>query len=270
MNGSGREIVSAATLDGLCCELWIDRARLLACVRGQGALHLEHVNHGAPELSPVICELWQVTHGRSVLGGFDPHRLVEQWAGAAGSWLGLGADTGRALNRLFSLGPYRECLLAVPNVSLERGGERHALVLGMITDNPIALSIDRSFGYGYRKRLGRFRFEDRRRFEVVVEREVAVSGEIVDDDEPRSLEPDRAWLDDYWAQPLLGRLGPRDFRRSWLERRSSAPEARASRVGATLVLSPALGLGVDGASGRAVSFSNVPSRISLPRRVAGG
>jgi hypothetical protein len=269
MNGSEREIVSAATLDGLCCELWLDRARLLACVRGQGNLHLEPVDHGDPDLSPVICELWQVTHGRSVLGGFDPHRLVEQWAGAAGSWLGLGADTGRALNRLFSLGPYRECLLAVPNVSLERGGERHALVLGMITDNPIALSIDRSFGYGYRKRLGRFRFEDKRRFEVVVEREVAVSGEIIDEDRG-SLELDSTFLDDYWAQPLLGRLGPRDFRRSWLERRSSAPEARASCVGATVVLSPALGLGVDGVRGRAVSFSNVPSRISLPRRVAGG
>jgi hypothetical protein len=269
MNGGAREIVSAATLDGLCCELWIDRARVLACLRSQGALQLATVNHGDPGLSPVICELWQVTDGRSVLAGFDPHRLVEQWAGVAGSWFGLGADTARALSRLFSLGPYREFLLTVPNVLIEPGGERHALVLGMITDNPIALSIDRSFGYGYRKRLGRFQFEDRRRFEVLVEREVAVSGEIVDEAPPDRVEPDRAWVDDYWAQPMLGRLGARDFRRSWLERRLSAAAARASRVSATVVLSPALGLGVDEIHGRAVAFSNVASRISLPCRLAG-
>ncbi len=263
-----RELVSSATLDGLCCELLIERQRLLALIRSHGALDIQPASDGDPQLLPVVCELWHVTDGRSLFGGLDPERVFEQWAGVAGAFFGPGAESIRALNRLFSLGPYHECLVAVPNVLLEHRGQRHALVLAMITDNPIALAIDRSFRYGYRKRLGRFDFEDRRRFEVSVERELVVLGEIAE--EEALGEPDRAWFDEYWAQPLLGWLGPRDFRRSWLERRLSASEARASQVASSVALSPELGLGGERVHGRAVSFSRVPARISLPRRLSTG
>jgi hypothetical protein len=267
MSSGERELVSSATLDGLCCELFVERDPLLALIQRHGALDVQPASDGAPRLLPVVCELWHVTDGRSLLGGFDPQRVFEQCAGVAGAFLGPRAEVVRILNRLFSLGPYHECLVAVPNVLLEPRGQRHALVLAMITDNPIALSIDRSFGYGYRKRLGRFDFQDRRRFAVSVERELVVLGELAED-EAALAEPERAWLDDYWAQPLLGRLGPHDFRRSWLERRLSAAEARASRIGSSVALSPELGLGGERVQGRAVSFSRVPTRISLPRRLS--
>lgn len=267
MSIGARELVSSATLDGLCCELLIERSRLLALIRGHGALDVKAPGDGGPELLPVICELWHVTDGRSLFGGLEPERVFEQLAGVASGFLGPGADSVRALSRLFALGPYHECLVAVPNVLREPRGQRHALVLAMITDNPLALSIDRSFGYGYRKRLGRFDFEDRRRFAVSVEREPLVLGELAEA-EAALAEPERAWLEDYWAQPLLGRLGPGDFRRSWLERRLSAPEARASRLGSSVVLSPELGLGGERVHGRAVSFSRVPTRISLPQRLS--
>lgn len=269
MKSGARELVSSATLDGLCCELLIERSRLLAVIRSHGALDVKASSDSAPQLLPLICELWHVTDGRSLFGGLDPGRVFEQFAGVAGVFFGPGADSVRALSRLFSLGPYHECLVAVPNVLLEPRGQRHALVLAMITDNPLALAIDRSFGYGYRKRLGRFDFEDRRRFAVSVEREPLVLGELAEA-EAALAEPERAWLEDYWAQPLLGRLGPGDFRRSWLERWLSAPEARASGIGSSLVLSPELGLGGERIQGRAVSFSRVPTRISLPHRLSSG
>lgn len=267
MSSGERELVSSATLDGLCCELLVERAPLLALIQRHGAIDVRAAGDGAPQLLPVVCELWHVTDGRSLFGGFDPQRVLEQWAGVTGAFFGPVAEAVRTLNRVFSLGPYHECLVAVPNVLLEPRGQRHALVLAMITDNPIALSIDRSFGYGYRKRLGRFDFEDRRHFAVSVEREPLIRGELAEE-EAALAEPERAWLEDYWAQPLLGRLGPHDFRRSWLERRLSAAEVRASRLGSSVTLSPELGLGGARVHGRAVSFSRVPTRISLPRRLS--
>ena len=275
MSGSEREPVSRATLDGLCCEVLVDRARVLAWLQRAGAFDVEPPTGVGPELASVVCEVWQVTDGRSLFGGFDPLDVVEQWTALASSLFGLGAAPVRALSRALTLGPYRECLVAVPNVRVDGRRERHALVLGMITDNPIALSIDRSFGYGYRKRLGTFRFEDRRRFEVRVGQELVVSGEVTDEPASSGLpEPDRAWLADYWAQPLLGWHAPHDLRRSWLERRFEAADARAARVTSRVTLSPELGLGPDEdrfpVAARAVSFSGVPTRISLPRRLSRG
>jgi len=263
--GDGRDLVSAATLDGLCCELAVDREELFECVRS--ALGVTPALEGEPR---AVCELWQVTNGRTLVAGFDTHRFVEQWAGLTGPLLGLGAEAGRALTRLFSLGPYRECLVVVPNVRLEPDARPHSLVLGMVTDDPVALSIDRGFGYGYRKRLGRFGFAEQRRFEVRVEGTPALAGEIVDDGAAALADADRSWLADYWAQPLLGSRGPRDLRRSWLRRGLDEPGARSASVRVNAALEPGFGLRARAVRGRAVSFSGIPVQISLPERLGAG
>jgi hypothetical protein len=296
------DIVSGATLSGAVFELFVERERLERYVRQLGPLAIEEGGAESREQASISCEIWTVTNGRSLLGGIDAAQISERWASFAGGLVGaiwgiqlgwlrargsshrrdlrasasetarLGAGYASGLvekaTRSISLGPYRELLIGVPNVVLTGSAQRHTLVIGMVTDDRLALWFDRWGGYGYRKRLGEFELTHSESFRVSSDGALLLSGRV----EPAGFASGTLdWVEERWAQPLLGALDG-SFRRSRLERRLDAERARA--LAGTLDLgielaAPLAGphrFDASGRTGRAVAFSDVTTRISRSER----
>lgn len=139
----------------------------------------------------------------------------------------LGGDLGEHYSRALSrtLGTYLELLVAVPNVVAQgRHGDRYCFVLGMHTNNPIAIWGDRALGYGYQKRLSRLDTHSYGSYEVTTpdRRAVLLAAKIEPTSEPmrrstRTPAPIKRAIE-LISQPLLGHLGSGRFARSRLER----------------------------------------------------
>jgi hypothetical protein len=169
------------------------------------------------------------------------------WGSAVGSMVGasLGAATGARLGgRMFAdvsgragrraseqlshtIGTYNEVLVGVPNVRpADRPAPPMMLVLGMYSDNPVALWGDRALGTGYRKRLASIRTETDTRFVVEADGVSALDSTVLPFTEsapdPPAADPPPPFVELY-AQPLLGRLDDQRLVASVMERAFEAP-----------------------------------------------
>jgi hypothetical protein len=313
LDAPDERIVSAASIEGLLLELPVSRAALAAYLGRFGPLKVGRAS-GADGVRPCVSlEVWTVTDGRLVIAGADQHDSVARWAkvgagvfgaawGASLAWMATsasgnfrrapasmsqGAQKGyevltklagtqaRTLSRAFTLGPYHELLVGVPNVSLAGAPGRHTLVIGMVTDDAMARSIDRWFGYGYHKQPGTFALGGDGSVRVDTGTNSSLSIEIEGTGRvslgPRSA--GRSFLNRRWDLPLLGGLHDGRWTRSRLQRRVTASggasqvlgkvEIRGDLFGAPLSGRHVLGrASTDGA--RAVFFEGVSARISPP------
>ena len=274
-NDLALDIISGATLDGAYFELPVDQSRLAGHLAGLGPLRLADRGGSVDAPRPVVCELWRVTEGRLFPAGFDQFAMLDRWqdllfsagtlATAASNWLS-------ALRRL-SWGPYHELLVCVPDVQIEDDPERYTLVLGMATDDRLALAIDRIVGYGYNKRLGQFSFAASGALQVEANGEPLLSGMIpVPALEPLRPAPDFGWLQERWQRPLLGRRANGNWCCSRLERQLTSATELRSADGSLWVheaLGPVLAAAYElsseqSAGARAALFRGVTTRISLP------
>ena len=309
------DIVSGASIDGLAFDLPVSRTELARYLREFGPLRIGGSSSGAP-LHVVSCELWTVGDGHLMPGGIDQHDVVARWAGVVGGFTGamwggaLGLLAGARTNdaaRLFAaagdgarvgfkgaatiagayarrvsertaLGPYHELLVSVPDVCLGDSPIRYTAVLDMLTDDVLAQSVDRWFGYGYHKQLCRFALPEEGSFDVRVNEQSVVSGCLRKSDDPRGrdhgLRLDE--LNTRWAQPLLGGLHDGRWRSSRLERRIDAGVAACWGVRGSVevrgngVTTPLIGDFLVGENDAlAVAFVGVPTRISHPRPLTG-
>jgi hypothetical protein len=259
--------------------------------------------------------MWTVTDGRLVFAGADQHDSVARWAGigagvfgaawgASLAWmaslpsgsfrgaaasLGTGAQKGfelgarfggeqaRAMSRAFSLGPYHELLIGVPNVSLGDAPGRYTVVIGMVTDDATARSIDRVFGYGYYKQPGTFELGEGGSVRVDTA-EASLSIEVKDS-RRLSLDPKggcTSLLNRRWGLPLLGGLHDGRWTESRLQRSVNATGVASRIFGKVDVRGDLFDAPLSGrhslarpltSGARAVLFSGVPARISRPRPV---
>ncbi|MEI9949991.1 MAG: hypothetical protein WDO74_13680 [Pseudomonadota bacterium] len=274
-SGLALDVISGATLDGAYFELPVERARLAQRLTGLGPLRLAERGDPADDTHPIVCELWRVTNGRLFPAGIDQYDLLDRWQGLFASAGALGKACSNWLHglRRLSWGPYNELLIGVPDVQIEDDPERYTLVLGMATDDRLALAIDRVVGYGYSKRFGQFSFAPSGAVHVQAEGEPLISGMLpVPACQPLRAAADFSWLDQRWQQSLLGRRANGTWCSSRLERRlASATELRLAD--GSLVLHEALGVPLaathalssePSAAARAALFRGVTTRISLP------
>jgi hypothetical protein len=290
---------SRATLSGVCCSLPVDRALLAGQLARCGPLHLDGP---ATREHVLVCELWTVREGRATPAGVDLGKAAAGWAntaaglsamvwGAGLGWLTamasgrtselagtarVGARTGfegmAALlaqpsgdaTRAVSLGPYRELLLAVPDVRIADNPIRYMAVLAMLTDSRIALAIDSGFGYGYAKQVGIFEVAEPQRWTVSFGGSARVRARFSPAPR-RMLDVDR--VNHWWSQPLLAGLHAGRYTSSWLERRIDANGARWSSLTGSLMGLEDLVPQFPGADSQtALAFEGIDSRISYPRR----
>jgi hypothetical protein len=309
-------LVSAASIDGVWFELPVSRTALTEYLRRFGPLSVERGRGPDRDRHWISIEVWTVTNGRLVLAGADQHdsaaRLAGVGAGLLGAawganlgWMasvatgnvrglsdsvragaergfelsaGLAGQRAREVSRAFTLGPYHELLVGVPNVSLRGAAGRYTAVLGMVTDDDMARSIDRYFGYGYNKQPGTFEFGSDGSFRVEALGGPFLSVEIRDARRaplaPRSV--CGAMLNRRWDLPLLGGLQDGRWTCSRLDRRINGPGASGSQVHGRIEVrgdlfdvpfSRRYSLGRVASTGaRAVVFTGVPTQISQPRR----
>lgn len=138
-----------------------------------------------------------------------------------------------------TLGSYHEVLIGLPNAVVGDGPPAF-LVLGMYTDNPIALWGDRVLRTGYGKRLAPIRLRAVRQFEVGGEGgKRLVAALRPGRGSPPGLGAHAAWL----SQPLLGRPGAGAYALSRLDR--ALDGVRIAPVAGTVTLSPDFLPGLD-------------------------
>lgn len=304
MNTERTEFVSRASLSGVCAAVPVERAALSKFLLEFGPLR---INTAPSSRHWLICELWTVRDGRALVAGLDGGEAAARLAGlsaglAAYMWgtglggvaamfgarnmataLQQGAERGytqaaelaerqtRSVARWASLGPYHELMLTVPDVCLGSGSLAHAAVLTMVTDDSIALWIDRAFGYGYGKRRGTLSVTEPAEWSVSVQESDSVRTHLLPSGATADVEKVNAW----WRQPLLGGLRDGSWSSSHLERRLDRRQTVCSALSGTVEL-----LGAEfpkslrgphsvGApdDGLAIAFHQVDSRISYPRRI---
>jgi hypothetical protein len=222
---------ASARLELCVCVLHVPREPLARALAELGPLELSADDEGR---APICIELWDVREGRIRFAGLPQERLYETGAMLMGSAYGAllgplgslsmglaGRSLGAALSSAASrtLGRYRELLIGVPNVTLA-GAASCYFVLGMRTDSPFAITVDRLLGYGFDKRAASFAGtlagglsvrEASRQPELLharIDEAVSTMGES-------SFAPVRAWLE----RPLLagtrGRLAFSTLRRAY-------------------------------------------------------
>jgi hypothetical protein len=289
------DIVSGALIAGFAFEIPTTVAQVNEYLRRFGPLEVAGNGKGA---HVVTCEVWRVSDGRPMPGGMDQHDAVARWGSFAGGLTGAmwGAamgllSTGRAEGGAFAaagegarrgfmrgsdvvaryardasqravLGPYHELLIGVPDVCFEGSTTRYTAVLAMVTDDAIAESVDRIFGYGYDKKRGRFSFAAAGTFEVRVQEHPLIHGSLQGDGAELSADH-TSRVNARWTQPFLGGLHDGSFRVSRLERRVDSGERW--RVRGDVTLSPdAIPIPFAGtfSASAAVAFTGVTTRIS--------
>jgi hypothetical protein len=304
------DIVSAASLDGIWVELPIPRSLLERRFPRLAPLRIEPDRDR--RRYRICLEAWTVSNGRYVLGGIDQHESTVQWAsrgaglvgaawGASLGWMAavVGGNSGgvsaairsaaskgfdiaaraageraRELSRSLSLGPYRELLVGVPGVALGNGGPSYMAVVGMVTDNGLARSIDGAFGYGYHKQQGTLLYGDDGSLRVDVMGKPFLSVRVYGSQRLlRGKGATSSLLNHRWAMPLLGGLHERRWVCSRLERRIEGPDTVASELAGEIEvqgdpfgapLSGRYRLGRGTTDARAVTFGGVTARISRP------
>lgn len=299
---------SRATLGGISWELPVGRAQLLEQLKRLGPLSID-----APpaDTHPLLSELWTVCEGRATPVGLDLGKaalgLAHTAAGVSGAlfgaslawWSGLASGSRRAthaagaigegarrgyqglselvsrplaeVSRAVSLGPYHELLLGVPDVCVGNDSTRHLLVLTMVTDSRLALTIDTSFGYGYAKRLGAFEVADAGSWSVSEAGSPLLRTELA----PKPLRADLVQrVNDWWAQPLLGRLQSGGWTSCRFERRLEFDgPACCSLTGSVSYHGERFPLALlPGKSpvSSAIGFARLATRISYPRALRPG
>jgi hypothetical protein len=296
------DIVSGASIDGFSFEMAVPLERVTRHLRRFGPLRIaEGASRGKNHV--LTCDVWRVTDGRAMPGGLDQHDAAARWGSLAGGltgamWgaalgflsaartraapfesasdgarqgysrgSGVAARYARDVSRRLSLGPYHELVLGVPDVCVGDGNARYTAILAMVTDDALAESVDRLFGYGYDKQRGRFSFADAAAFDVAVGGRPLLAGRLSRDDAAPGAEEGR--VNGRWAQPLLGGLRDGTFRVSRLERRIDGTTWWKVR-GAVEVHAGAIALPVEGtvSAAGAVGFTGVSTRISRPAAIA--
>lgn len=267
------DIVSGATLDGFYLEIPFERDALQRKLEELGPFRLV----GGPPC--VACEVWRISKGRFIPAGFDRRSWSARWADTLdtlnGRWLGergmFWRQLSRSVDEAFSVEPYHELVIAVPDVRFADEPTLYTLVLGMVTDSRLAMSLDWWGGYGYRKQLGAFEFDMPGEFRVTTDSESLLSGKVR---RSPTRAGDLAWLDARWRQPLLGCVRPGSFSVSRLNRSIRANGCHAGS-GVVELHDPSgvgllSGLPAIRAHGtracRVALFSDIATRISAPRR----
>jgi hypothetical protein len=158
-------------------------------------------------------------------------------------------------------------MLSIPGVQL--GSEVFSLVVGMVTDSPLAKQIDHVFGYGFNKCLGSFRREDRCHWRI----DAGAALQLDLDFEPLSSlsTSNEDWLNQRWTAPLLGRLGATSLIGCQLERRVNPGDAATRDAnGVVSVGGSYFDAWLPQASAEAAPSPRIvafcgPTRISFPR-----
>lgn len=269
-------------------------------------LELTTVPGSPPDEHPVWIDLGQIKAGAGEALDRDQHawwRRGGETLGAAVAWgsgaaiilnhlqprlEALGGAWGERYSRSLSrtLGTYLELLVAVPNVIARGGcGQRYCYVLGMHTNNPIAIWGDRALGYGYQKRLSRL---DDRKFASY--RAASADGRVLllaatIETEPKPMRRSaRATVEraiELMSQPLLGRLADGRFSLSRLERDylDERVQLQACRVELSIARDlvagvPELDLEVSAFDRKtpwgAFCAADVPTRVTFPRHLPAG
>ena len=303
-------VVGAGTMTGVRCYLDVDPDELREALRPLGPIELR-----GPGRRQVCCELWRVSDGRVLLGGLEQDEwaraarelggIVGGFWGASMSWAygalsgvargaegaaravrdGARAGAARAgdflarqavgLTRWTIIEPYHELLLSVPDAMLPGRAEPISVVLGMVTDLPLAYHLDRLAYYGYDKRIAEFETDARHRWDVSVDGAPFVSARF----EPTGREEaeiDRAGAASGTVQPLLGGLRDRRPMFAELRRDLAATGEEIHEVEGTVELSqalfPALRLGAHRVRSRkapptrvSVGFRGVEAFVTYPR-----
>ena len=240
--GSPRLRVAASKMTGVRCYLDVEPDALARTLAPLG-----HVEVRGPPRRQICCELWHVTEGRVLVGGREREEwasVAREMGHLAGGWWGASmawtwgalarptgvADRARLARRWAQEGaaragdfmagqardathwtvvePYHELLFTVPDVQLEGAPEPVSVVLGMVTDLPLALKIDRIASYGYDKRMAEFSTDGRHHWEVTVDGAPFLRAAF----EPTGrgeAEIDRVSAAAGTIQPLLGGLSDR-------------------------------------------------------------
>lgn len=310
---SGERLVSAASIDGLWLELPVKRAALAAYLRRFGPLKVEPGAHPDRARSWISLEVWTVTNGRLIVAGADQHESVARWAGIGAGVLGaawgaglawmaslpsgnlsgaamasrtgaekgfelgkrFGGEQARSMSRAFTLGPYHELLIGVPNVSLDGSPSRYTAVIGMVTDDVTARSIDRVFGYGYHKQHGKFELGEGGSVRVdTAEASLSIEVQGAGRSSLGPKGPCTSLLNRRWGLPLLGGLHDGRWTESRLERSVDASGVATQIVGRVDVRGDLFDAPVSGChdlgrsvtdGAHAVLFNGVPARITRPR-----
>jgi hypothetical protein len=231
-------VVAASRMTGVRCYLDVDPVTLARVLAGLGRVELV-----GPRRHQVCCELWRVTEGRVLVGGLEQH----QWAMVArelghvtgaiwGAWttwarqassglMSRGRPTrnpheaARRMGEFFErqaveatqwtlIEPYHELLFSVPDVLYEGRREPVSVVLGMTTDLPLALKLDRIAYYGYDKHMTEFSTDGRHRWEVTLDGAPFLSASLKPTGRVEA-DIDRARVSSGTTQPLLGGLRDR-------------------------------------------------------------
>jgi hypothetical protein len=189
------------------------------------------------------------------------------------------AQQAVALTRWTVIEPYNEVLLSVPDVRY-RGMKHHvSVVLGMLTDQPLAIQIDRMAFYGYDKHMAGFDTDARYRWDVSVGGAPFLSARL----EPTGRvegDFDRARAATGTIQPLLGGLRDRRPMLAELRRDLVATGDQVHEVEGTVELSrelfPGLRPGRHTIRSRtapadrvSVGFRGVDASVSYPRPAPG-
>jgi hypothetical protein len=235
-------IFSRARADGLLLRIPCNHLKLATEIARLGPLRLKRDSRSPRGLHAVHLELWKIRDGAVQIGELHQHEWFERWGGLRGAALGssarwksfLGAMS-RASIRAFDT--YSELVLTVPGV-IVKGDDRclpRSLVLGMMTDSPIARWADATLGFGYQKTPGRFRHDaagvwsvstpNGRRLLSVVSLAVPADDGLV-----------TANLEAIFQQPFVGVSDRHELRESRVYRTLSQSDARFRPIAASVEL----------------------------------
>ena len=205
-------VVAASRMSGVRAYIDVEPDALAAALRPLGPVGLL-----GPPKRQLCCELWRVTHPRVLIGGLEQSdwtsvaRSIGEVAGSfwggkvARSWGSFLALRAEAATRWTVIEPYHELLVSVPDVRYPGCAEPVSVALGMATDLPLAVRLDRLAYYGYNKCLADFSTDGRHEWEVSIDGTPFLQASF----EPtgRTAEDfDRGAAGSGGLQPLLGGL----------------------------------------------------------------
>lgn len=161
--------------------------------------------------------------------------------------------------------PYHELLFTVPDVRLPGAPEPVSVVLGMTTDLPLALKIDRIASYGYDKRMAEFSTDGRHHWEVTVDGVPFLSADFEATGRGED-DIDRAGAASGTVQPLLGGLRERRPMLAELRRDLAASGDQLREVEGTIELKTQLFPLLETGRHSVRSRKAPPNRISMSFR----
>jgi hypothetical protein len=173
-----------------------------------------------------------------------------------------------------TVGSYHEVVAGVPNVG-RPGGPLRMFVLGMYSDNLVAIWGDRMLRTGYRKQLASIEAAGATAVAVAVDGARVLDVSIDVDPGATSTDAVPVPFDRFFAQPLLGRLGDGGLVASVVERSFAAPARLLPPGRARVAIGPGFFDGVPpGAYGAGppeagspfgvLRAAGVPARLTFP------